>query len=92
MAEGGKDLPKVGDLPLENIEEDLNKLYLTTIIDAGSKGAIKGPGEIIEDFALVLGDRIGGKTAIFNICVSRYSAPPLLWDTRRNISTKTLSN
>ena len=57
MAEGENDFADVGDLPLENIEEDLNKLYLYTVIDAGSKGAIIGPDEIIEDFALVLGDR-----------------------------------
>ena len=62
MAEGGQELPEVGDVPLENIEEDLNKLYFQTVIDAGAKGAIMGPEEIIEDFALVLGDRIGGKT------------------------------
>ena len=62
MAKGGTDLPEVGNLPLENIDEDLNNLYLQTVIDESSKGAIKGPEEIIEDFALVLGDRIGGKT------------------------------
>ena len=56
--EGGKDLPEVGEFPLENIEEDLNKLYLQTVIDAGSKGTVVGPGEVIEDFAIVIGDRI----------------------------------
>ena len=62
MAEGGQDLVEVGDVPLENIDEDLNKLYFQTVIDAGSKGAIVRPEEIIEDFALVLSDRIGVKT------------------------------
>ena len=60
MMEGGQDLPEGDDVQLEIIEEDLNRLYFQTVIDAGSKGAIIGPGEIIEDFALVLGDRIGG--------------------------------
>lgn len=53
MAEGGNYLSEVG-------EDDLNRLYLDTVIDAGAKGLILGPGEIIEDFALVLGDKIGG--------------------------------
>ena len=40
MAEGGTDdLPVVdGDLPLETIDEDLNKLFIQTVVDAGSKG------------------------------------------------------
>ena len=60
MAEGRNDSLKVSDLALENIEEDLNKLYLHTVIDCGAKGAITGPEEIIEDFALILCGRIGG--------------------------------
>ena len=60
MAEGRNDSLKVSDLALENIEEDLNKLYLHTVIDSGAKGAITGPEEIIEDFALILCGRIGG--------------------------------
>ena len=58
MTEGEKDIPEVGDISLENIEEYLIKLYLKTVIDAGSKGAIVRN----HDFALVLGNRIGGKT------------------------------
>ena len=61
MADGGKDLPTVGDMSLENIEEDLRKLYLQTVVEAGAKGSIVGPQEIIEDFAFVISQRIGGK-------------------------------
>ena len=61
MVESANDMPEITDLPLDNIEEDLNKLYIHTVIDAGSKGAITGPEEIIEDFALIISDRIGGK-------------------------------
>ena len=60
MAEGRNDSLKVSDLALENIEEDLNKLYLHTVIDSCAKGAVTGPEEIIEDFALILSGRIGG--------------------------------
>ena len=61
MAESGKDFPEFDDIPFQNIDEDLHKLYLQTVFDTGFKGEIVGPQEIIEDFALVLSDRLGGK-------------------------------
>ena len=63
MAEGGiDDLPVVdGDIPLETIEEDLSKLFIQTVVDAGSKGTIIGPTEVLEDFALLISDKVGGK-------------------------------
>ena len=63
MAEGGiDDLPVVdGDIPLETIEEDLSKLFIQTVVDAGSKDTIIGPTEVLEDFALLISDKVGGK-------------------------------
>ena len=63
MAEGGIDeMPVVdGDIPLETIEEDLSKLFIQTVVDAGSKGTIIGPTEVLEDFALLISDKVGGK-------------------------------
>ena len=62
MAEGGiDDLPVMeGDLPLETIDEDLNKLFIQTVVDAGSKGTFVGPTEVLEDFTLLISDRVGG--------------------------------
>ena len=62
MAEGVSDYLRVveGDLPLETINHDLNKLFIQTIVDAGSKGTIIGPTEVLEDFALLISDKVGG--------------------------------
>ena len=61
MAEDCINLPVLeGDLPLETIDEDLNKLFIQTVVDAGSKGSIVGPSEVVEDFALIISDRVGG--------------------------------
>ena len=61
MAEGGGYFQPVDDdLPFENIEENLSKLFLQTVVDAGTKGSIVGPAEVLEDFALIISDRVGG--------------------------------
>ena len=62
MPEGVSDYLRVveGDLTLETINDDLNKLFIQTIVDAGSKGTIIGPTEVLEDFALLISDKVGG--------------------------------
>ena len=45
----------------ENVEDDLNKLFIHTVFEAGTKSTILGPDEVIEDFALVLSEKVAGK-------------------------------
>ena len=56
MTEGGHDDYSFS----ENVEEDLHKLFIHTVLDAGIKGSILGPDEVIEDFAMVLSEKIAG--------------------------------
>ena len=49
MTEGGHDDYSFS----ENVEEDLHKLFIHTVLDAGIKGSILGPDEVIEEFVMV---------------------------------------